>query len=371
MIPFFEWQYEFFQKSLSKYNILHGGRRIGKTKGAAHSIVMDAVQGHSCLWVDTIYSNINRYLKRYFLPLAESQNISHKWSARDKVLRLGNKGGFIDFRSSDNPESIEGFGYKKIYLNEAGIILKDDYLYTHSVLPMMIDYADSQLFAFGTPKGKMKKDGAEHRFYTLAQMKEYNVLNLSSYDNPLIDEESLKQLEAQIGAFGSWAVDQEIYGLFIDGGIQNAFANSFDRLIHVKDYAVLRPGAQVWISIDFNIDPFSCTFSSVYSDQTGDHIHIFDELEVYGGNIMKMAKEIKKKLKPQVLANAYICGDYQGNKRDIAHVKNHSYFRQLSSALGLGKGSLKLRPNPYHSNSRSDVNAVLSAYPDFAIHPRS
>ena len=55
----------------------------------------------------------------------------------------------------------------KIFLNEAGIILKNNYLYTNTILPMLMDYPDSQLIAAGVPKGKIKKDGTEHIFYTL------------------------------------------------------------------------------------------------------------------------------------------------------------------------------------------------------------
>ena len=41
--------------------------------------------------------------------------------------------GVSDFRSVDRPENIEGFGYDKAFLNEAGIILRDEYLWYNAI----------------------------------------------------------------------------------------------------------------------------------------------------------------------------------------------------------------------------------------------
>lgn len=237
-IDFFKWQREVFTQSKTKYNVIPAGRRTGKTQGGISDSIISAADGSPCLWVDTINSNIDRYVERYYEPIMKANDIDYKWNAQKKILNIEN--GFIDMRSSDRPENIEGFGYRKIYLNEAGIILKDDSLYTNSILPMMLDYDDSQLFAFGTPKGKINKQGEPHRFWTLWQ----NVLNgnanysgrmLSSYDNPLLTTETIKELEIEIGKLDPDAIPQEIHGQFIDSSGDKLFNFSELQYFKLKD----------------------------------------------------------------------------------------------------------------------------------------
>ena len=78
---------------------------------------------------------------------------------------------YCDFRSADRPENIEGFGYRHIIINEAGIILKNRNLWLESILPMTIDY-DANVIIGGTPKGKKVKNNEPHLFYELYQFKE-------------------------------------------------------------------------------------------------------------------------------------------------------------------------------------------------------
>ena len=140
-------QLEIFFGSQSKFTVVTKGRRFGATHGAAHAYIEWALEGRRLLWGDTINSNIDRYVQRYFEPAMKAHKVPYTWNSQKKEMRIGT--GHIDFRSADRPENWEGFGYDVIFLNEAGIILKDPYLYTNAVLPMLMDYSDSQLIAAG------------------------------------------------------------------------------------------------------------------------------------------------------------------------------------------------------------------------------
>lgn len=206
----------------TKYLIVTKGRRFGATQSIAHLFNECMIEGQRLLWGDTIHPNIDRYVDRYFLPPLKAAKINYNYNAQKKELKLLDYGGYVDFRSADKPENWEGFGYHKIFLNEAGIILKNDYLYTNAVLPMLLDYEDSILIAAGVPKGKTRKDGKPHRFYSLYQSalngeKGFLGFNFSSYDNPLLKEEDIKELEKEIGRMNPEMVQQEIYGKFVDG----------------------------------------------------------------------------------------------------------------------------------------------------------
>ena len=138
----------------AKFKMAVKGRRFGLTKGAANDFILQALQGKfkRGLWVDVVNSNIDRYIDRYFMPILKKlpSNLYLR-KKQDKIIYI--KDAYIDFRSSDRPESLEGFGYDKAFLNEAGIILKDEYLWNNAIRPMLWEYKPQTVIG-GTPKGK-------------------------------------------------------------------------------------------------------------------------------------------------------------------------------------------------------------------------
>jgi len=206
-----------------KFQVVTKGRRFGATRGAVHAFIEWCLEGKKLLWGDTIHSNIDRYVERYFMPALNKNKIEYSYQRQMKQLTIGN--GYIDFRSADKPENWEGFGYDVIFLNEAGIILNNKYLYSNAVLPMLMDSQASMLIAAGVPKGKFCKGESrkkeEHPFYTLYKAAKnntprYRLLEYSSYDNPLLPEEEIKELESEIARMSPGMVEQEIYGKFVD-----------------------------------------------------------------------------------------------------------------------------------------------------------
>lgn len=364
-------QLEIFFEGDAKFNIITKGRRFGATKGGANACIEWALDGERVLWGDTIHSNIKKYFERYFEP--ELKGLDYDWNGSDKQLKIGD--GWIDFRSADRPENWEGFGYTRIFLNEAGIILKNDYLYTNAVLPMLMDYSDSKLYAIGVPKGKHNKDGSENRFFSLfKRAKEdttgkYRTLQFSSYDNPLLKKQDIEEIKNEIAAMTAKMVDQEIYGEFIEIGGNNPFAHAYDPDKHESINAVYRPREQVFISIDFNIDPFGCIFFHKWRDREGDHCHVFDSISIKDGNLQEMSNQIKAKY-PQALHFLEITGDASGNNRRIGDSDNNSLFTQLRNIMGIRESQLRVpTKNPRIKTSRTNYNYFLTHFPDFKINP--
>lgn len=248
-----------------RFIIVPCGRRWGKTKGAANGTIEWMIEGQKLLWGDTISSNIDRYVDRYFKPELIKSNINFNWSAQKKLLELPDFGGYMDFRSADRPENWEGFGYDKIVLNEAGIILKNDYLYTNAVLPMLMDSPGSKLFAIGTPKGKVVKEGKEHRFFSLYKRAKDNdpafqLFQFSSYDNPFLSNDDVKELEDEMNRMNPQMVQQEIYAQFVDG----AAGELWDEVIIERQRIKVCPELK---RITVNIDP--AISNNAESDETG------------------------------------------------------------------------------------------------------
>lgn len=359
----------FFTGDAYKYLIVPKGRRFGSTKGAANAFIEYMIDGIGpLLWVDTINGNIERYFERYFMPVLKQISKEHwNWNRVKKELKLC--GQVLDFRSADSPESIEGFGYKKIFLNEAGIILKNSYLYSNAILPMLLDYPDSQLIASGVPKGKTLKSGEEHKFYELyKRAKEgeqgYKLLEYTSFDNPLLDKNEIRKLMMSMSKDEQ---DQEIYGQFVDFGGENPFAHAFDEIRHVSFEPKYDIHKQLEIAIDFNLNPFAVIFKHQWLDSKGYHDHWFDCAEIKNGSIPAMIDLIKQRYKVS-LPNCIITGDAMGKKGDMSQRDNASYYEQLRRGLGLRDTQLKLAANPTHENSRADCNYYLCHHPDLKFH---
>lgn len=359
-----------FDNTGAKFKIVPKGRRFGATRGFANGYIEWALEGISpLLWVDTINGNIERYYERYFLPTLKQLPASWwKWDVQKKVLKINDS--LIDFRSADAPESIEGFGYKKIFLNEAGIILKNNYLYSNAILPMLMDYPDSQLIAAGVPKGKMKKDGEVHKFWELWE----KVLNhtdgywgktYSSYDNPLLSPDDIQQI---IDEVSQAEASQEIFGQFVEISGNNPFAFHYSKERHESDKVQFDPKKRIIISIDFNVNPFAVIFKHIWRDQWGEHNHTFDEAAIQNGNIPSMIQLIKERY-GKWLTSAMLTGDLGGNRRDISQQDNAPWFNQILRGLNMSETQLKISYNPRHEESRQDVNFVLLEHPDYKIHP--
>lgn len=262
------------------------GRRFGLTHwyfGKILELMLDDI--YPILWIDTVYGNIERYIERAFMPLLSQLDKSQwKWNKTKNEIRINkyglkndNSDAYIDFRSADNPENMEGFGYKYVFVNEAGIVLKNKKLWLESVRPMMLDYGAHAILG-GTPKRKKLRDGHFHPFYemTLEALREeeeikagtrkpkdryYQTFNYSTYDNCIelgTGWISKNEIDEYIATIPAALRDQEIYGKFVDENFDSIFkhfhyypsAPTFDFVLQSWDTAL---GAKE--TNDFN----SCT----------------------------------------------------------------------------------------------------------------
>jgi hypothetical protein len=235
----------FFDHPPGKYFIYPKGRRVGFTRGGMQAACEWGLEGLAVLWGDTISVNIRKYVERYALPFLQKQRIPHTWNVVEKTLRF-DTGGFIDFRSADNPENWEGFGYHKVLLNEAGIILEGEngrYLYQNSVLPMLLDFEESELYAFGVPKGTANLFFDLHQRATQA-LPGYHTRTFTSHDSPWLSASALAGLIEEMRTLGGeLLVDQEIFGRFVNiqGGGLKVIPEAWVRLAQQRWAALTQP----------------------------------------------------------------------------------------------------------------------------------
>jgi len=204
-------QKKIFFDSKAKKKVIAKGRRFGLTKGYANRAIEYLIDGIGPgLWIDTVNANIERYVERYFFPvLRHIPQKDWKWRQQRKELEIfGNK---LDMRSADRPELIEGFAYKFIMLNEAGIILRKEYLYYNAILPMTLDF-NPDFYVGGTPKGK----GLFHELAVKADdplTENQEFFRFTSFDNPYLTKKDVEELTKELPKA---IQEQEVYAKFLE-----------------------------------------------------------------------------------------------------------------------------------------------------------
>lgn len=198
----------------ARFVVVPKGRRFGFTTGAKNYLIKMALQRKftSALWGDVVNSNIEKYIQRLFIPtLKNLPEGSWKWTKNPHTIHIYDS--YIDFRSAERPESWEGFKYDIILLNEAGIILKNRYLWDNAVKPMMWDNPNSHAILGGTPKigctvfKQLYERGLDEN------QPDYKSFKFSSFDNPRVDPAIIiNDMQTAPDSVNR----QEVYGEFLD-----------------------------------------------------------------------------------------------------------------------------------------------------------
>lgn len=131
-------------------------------------------------------------------------------------------------------------------------------------------------------------------------------------------------------------------------------------------YCELRKDKILYLSIDFNINPFAVTAWHLWEDHMGPHAHCVDEIIIHKGNVHKMSEEIQLRY-AHWIPTMFVTGDPMGKRGDIGQIDNASNYQQIQRYLGLADSQLILPAAPTHQNSRTDVNYILYHHPDFQI----
>lgn len=156
-------------------------------------------------------------------------------------------------------------------------------------------------------------------------------------------------------------------GMWGNRQVKNPFLIAIDPAKHFTLNPVYDSQKQLYISLDFNIDPFAFTFGHRWRDSTGLHHHIFDEATIYHGSIPKAIEYINDMYGPS-LPMCKITGDASGNRRSIENRDNAGLFTQLQTGLRVRPQQIIVPSNPTHKTSRADCNYFLMNFEDFQVN---
>lgn len=210
-IVYTEAQYQVFFECQQRFRVVQKGGRVGFTRGAAQFFIQTMAMADKpkmMLWGDETLVNVRKYFNMYFRPILQKIGPEGKtwhFNQQDMELKLGN--GVCHFRSADRPYRWEGFGYHVVFLNEAGLILRNAYIWEQAVQKTLLDYSDSIMIAAGVPKG-INKFSEMIEWATDTTKPEWAHFHFSTYANPFIPLESIDQFVEQSPEMAR----QEIFG---------------------------------------------------------------------------------------------------------------------------------------------------------------
>lgn len=358
---------QFLLDNRVRFNVLKCGRRFGKTELCQELILECFEKCESVGYFSPTYKDLYEVWKttlHNFHEVIESKSETVK-----QVVFIN--GAKVDFWSMEEPNSGRGRKYHRAIMDECEKAAKFQEAWEQAISPTLTDYGGDAYF-LSTPKF------GDTYFKILCKKQEENpdlwkTFIYSTYDNPHIP---VKEIEVMRDMLPPPVFDCEYMAMDVDGKALNPFAHQYDATFHESERAVWQPLKQLYISIDFNLNPFAVTFWHYYQDQKGHHWHGIDEGEIAQGSIPAMIDFIKGKYW-QVLHTCVLTGDAMGKQGQLSLRDNASHYQMLQKGLGLGRHQIQVPANPTHENSRSDVNKILfeSKQPgskiEFLINPKT
>ena len=202
-------------RSPNKNKIIVCGRRSGKTQMIAGEIIRGAILE---LYVKQIVVGPQYY--HVLIVFNKILELMHKAKVYDSDIKqvvkapypkiIFTNGAFVDFGSADNPNSLRGEGYGRMFKDESAFIKEGA---KDAIRPLMYD-TGGPVWETTTPWGK----GEVWDLWKRGQKgdKDYGCFHYNYLDNPYLDDEGIKEIEKDIIEYGkdSVFVQCEILGNF-------------------------------------------------------------------------------------------------------------------------------------------------------------
>jgi len=147
-------------------------------------------------------------------------------------------------------------------------------------------------------------------------------------------------IDSLMSQYDSKLILQELDGEFVQTNSGQIYW-AFNRDLHLKDVSY-KSGHQIYLGVDFNVNPMTAVFGQVYDDT----LHIFDELFLKDSNTSALCSAIKAKYGTQVI----VIPDSTGIKATTN--SNRSDHRILKDA-GF---TVKSATNPFRIDRYASVN---------------
>jgi len=202
-------------RSKHKHKIIVCGRRSGKSQMIAGELIRGAVL--KIYPTQILIAPTYKQTLIVFDKIIELVERAKVYDDIEKVVHspypkiIWKNGSFIDFGSADNPNSIRGVAYDRVFKDESAFIKRGA---DNAIKPLTYDKG-APTWETTTPWGK----GDVWDKWVRGQNgdEDYGCFHYNYKDNPYLSEEGIREIEKDIREFGenSLYVQAEIYGNFV------------------------------------------------------------------------------------------------------------------------------------------------------------
>lgn len=365
-----------------KIALLWGGRGGGKSEGAIDYLITDTLtQSYNKVYYGrkefeslrkTSFPDIIKAIRKRGLEgqfrFSDAPNssmvIQHKPTGNVMIPfgldKYDKSKGFADPTHIwiDEADQIEFKAFSDVYPTLRTVRGKNQMLLTFNSYSVMPDHWIMRTFFPDLYEGDEVID-----FDALHDIKVLKIF-ANYFDNYFIDREEYER-QLRLAAAGN----QHIYDGLANGhwGVpenNNPWLYAFDRERHVRKTLPFLPSFDVYLSFDFNNDPFACTAWQM-SPQKGLNSSFLHCIKEFSGSlkIEEMCQRIKATFPNSIL---HITGDRSGQNEDVG--RNRTLYDMIASYLGVSKKLMNLNTtNLEHADSRMLCNAMFANYPNMLL----
>lgn len=178
-------------KERKRFNVIQCGRRFGKTTMGVVLASEMCLAGQPVGWFAPTYKYLMEVWREHikiFTPIIAKSNES------EKRIELVN-GASLDYWTMDSDDPARGRKYKRVVLDECGIVRNLEAVWNSAIRPTLTDLK-GDAWLLGTPKGRQEF----HRFYVRGEQgdKGWASFRAPTRTNPAIDPEELEDAKRQM-----------------------------------------------------------------------------------------------------------------------------------------------------------------------------
>lgn len=366
--------YPFFNR-FHRYEFLFGGRGSGKTKHIIIKLLARAAvdEYFLCIYARKVHDAIRDSQFGEFKAVARMMGWydEFKFNESDYTITCRRNGNKFVAKGLDKAEKVKStVEPTHVWVEEADQISWDDFDTLNKGLRSPATQ-NSFILSFNTfiPEQHWIRTTLFHpeHHYELSNQfscKDTYLLHSTYLHNDFIDQEEYRDTLTLESGGNAYKIESDLKGLWGQEPNDNPWLYSFEPGKHIKPTLPFYPSFPVYLSFDFNNDPFAC-IAAQFSPNKGANSSFIHIIREFSGKmkVEQMCDQIKAAFPASII---YITGDRSGHNEDLG--RNQTLYQIISSYLGVSDKLVQLNnSNLEHADSRILCNTMLANYPNFFI----
>jgi PBSX family phage terminase large subunit len=334
-IPYYPNEYQIpFHLDESRFRILVGGRRVGKSLSALHDMLKHclATPGAVAWWISPTLTDARDVGWEILKDLLPQLEIVVRYINETRMKICFSNGAVITFKGSENERSLRGRGLTFLVVDEGAFI--EPSVWKKALRPALTDKQGRAVLC-STPNGR---NWYFDQFNYAKISESWSTYSWPTYLNPIITKEDLLDAQEELSDI---EYRQEYLAEFITkaGMVYDDFTD--DNII--QPYQPNRQSDLIYAGMDFGYAGYTAICFMALDNNLGT-VRQFDEIYVSRHDIQNIAELIKTKLAEYQLSKQDLIALYTdpaGNAEELTSgISPVDYLRMNHDFNIVNKGSL-------------------------------